>query len=230
MQLHAWRMTPIVVFIAAWLFTGDRSVAAGGQADMTLRWPPAFNSEPQPTTWTERTLKSGGLQIAVSLPDGWQTGPSDPASLVVVDVAAGLRMEIAEPIEAKFILDAPLAADRLSGSIKTMQAALAAKGYVVDAAGQLRIRQQLWVWHESRIPTFNVSRAPEFQEILRASAIESARTWSFMATPHHRLVRVYLAALQPRGLSPAEIEARLSRAGATFAAMLRRLTFTAATP
>lgn len=222
-------LTPVLVMLSAALSPASSTATVGArQAEGPLGWPRDFTSEAAPTQWSERSVASGGLRIAVSLPAGWVVSAGgDPGSLVAMDLTAGLRMEIAETIEATFILDAPVSAERLSGSIETMQAAVP-KGYVVQGAGQVRIDERLWLWHESRIPTFDVSAAAAYQEMLRSTPYESARTWSFVATPHKRLVRVYFAALHPRDLSASEVNARSLRAGAVFADMLRRMTFTAA--
>jgi hypothetical protein len=228
MTPHFW-LSPVLVMLSAALFLASRPATVGArQAEEPVGWPRDFTSEAAPTQWTERSVASGGLRIAVSLPAGWVVSAGGgPGSLVAMDFTAGLRMEIAETIEAKFILDAPVSAERLSGSIKTMQAAAPA-GYVVQGAGQVRINERVWLWHESRIPTFDVATAAAYQEMLHSTPYESARTWSFVATPHKRLVRVYFAALHPRGLSASEVDARSLRAGAVFAGMLRRMTFTAA--
>ena len=222
-------LTPVLLTGSAALFVVLSTAPAGThQARSSLGLPPAFTGNADVTQWMKREIRTGGLRIAVSLPAGWVVSAAGgPGDLVSMDLTAGLRMEIAEPIESPFILDAPLSAERVSGSIETVQAN-APKGYVVEEAGQVRIAERLWLWHESRIPTFDVSTAAAYQELLRNTAYDSARTWSFAGTPHKRLVRVYFAVLYPRGLSMSEMEARSLRAGAVFASMLRRMTFTAA--
>ena len=110
----------------------------------------------------------------------------------------------------------------MQGSIKTMQASVP-KGYMVEKAGQVRIGSQMWMWHESTIPTFDPSTSTQYQEMLRSAPFGSARTWVFIATPHSQLLRVYCAVLFPRGASTEEMTDRVRRAGDVFASVLQRL-------
>jgi hypothetical protein len=99
------------------------------------------------------------------------------------------------------------------------------RGYVVVNAGQVRINRQLWVWHESRLATLDVSDAPGYKEMLRAIPFASGCTWSFAATPYGHQVIVYCSVLYPRDASAADIEVRTREAGRMFAAILPRLEF-----
>jgi hypothetical protein len=143
--------------------------------------------------------------------------------LVATDVKNGRQIEIAEPTPAVFDLKEPVSSGRLAGSIKTMQASVPA-GYVVEKAGQIEVAGRLWLWHESRIPTFDTSTSGRYQEMIRSVPYRSARTWSFVTTPHSQLVRVYFVVLL-RGTSAAQDDNATSAAGTVFAAILRSLTF-----
>lgn len=125
-----------------------------------------------------------------------------------------------------FGLDQPISKERLEQSIKAMQTSVP-RGYVVDKAGQVRIGERLWLWHESRIPAFDESILPSYKEMLQEVPYGSARTWSFVATPQLQLVRVYCTVVYPRDISDAEIDLRTREVGGVFAAILRRLAFEA---
>ena len=142
-----------------------------------------------------------------------------------MDVRAGQRLEIAEAKPSPFQLDKPLPSAQLQGSIKTMQANVP-KGIVVEKAGQVRIGNQMWMWHENTIPTFDPSTSTQYQELLGSAPFGSARTWGFTATPHSQLLRVYWAVLFPRGASAAEMNDKTRQAGDVFAGVLKRMTFT----
>lgn len=121
-----------------------------------LTWPDGFTGQVTQVRWTERSVDVGGLRMRVSVPANWTVRVGAPSSepLVAMDVKAGHRLEIAETQPTPFILDQPVSKERLEGSIKTMQSAVP-RGYVVEKAGQVRIGERLWLWHESRIPTFD---------------------------------------------------------------------------
>ena len=193
-----------------------------------LGWPAGFtagsSSDP---SWVEHVADSPALRVRVSLPTTWtRVAGSAPGDLVAVDVQAGQRLEIAEAKLSPFQLDKPLPSAQLQGSIKTMQANVPT-GIVVEKAGQVRIGNQMWMWHESTIPTFDPSTPTQYQELLRSAPFGSARTWVFTATPHSQLLRVYWAVLFPRGASAEEISDKTRRAGALFAGALQRMAFSA---
>ena len=193
-----------------------------------LSWPAGFSvgsaSDP---SWVEHVADSPALRVRVSLPPTWtRVNGGAPGDLVAVDVQAGQRLEMAEAKPSPFQLDKPLPRTQLRGSIKTMQANVP-KGIVVEKAGQVRIGNRMWMWHESTIPTFDPSTSTQYQELLRSAAFGSARTWVFTATPHSQLVRVYCAVLFPRGASPEEMNDRTRRAGEVFASVLQRTAFSA---
>ena len=141
-----------------------------------------------------------------------------------MDLKAGLRVDFAQMTQTSYNLDEPIPRDKLEQSIKTMQSNVP-RGYVVEKAGQVRIGDRLWIWHEQRIPTFDLSMAKQYQEMLRLWPYASARTWSFVATSQSQLVRVYFTVLYPRDAPVSEIDLRTRQAGSVFAAILRHLVF-----
>ena len=96
---------------------------------------------------------------------------------------------------------------------------------MIEKAGQVKIGDRLWLWHESRIPTFDASTSALYQELLRRVPYRTARTWSFTTTPHSQLVRVYFAVLLPGETSAADINARTTSAGAAFRDIVRSMAF-----
>lgn len=200
-------------------------VALQGESPV-LAWPEAFTSQTSQIEWTERSVDIGSLRIRVSVPAKWTLRVGTPSSepLVAMDMQSGRRLEIAETNPTTFSLDQPVSSERLQQSIQTMQAA-APHGYVVEKAGQVRIGERLWLWHESRVPAFDASILPSFKDMLRDVPYGSARTWSFIATAQSRLVRVYCTVMYPRDVSDREIDLRTREAGAVFAAILRRFVF-----
>jgi hypothetical protein len=145
---------------------------------------------------------------------------------VAIDLQAGRRLEIAETKPSAFQYDKPLPSAQMQGSIKTMQASVP-KGYVVEKAGQVRIGNQLWMWHESTIPTFDPATSTEYGDMLRAAPFGSARTWVFTSTPHSQLLRVYCAVLFPSGASVDEMKVKIREAGAVFVSILQGMAFSA---
>ena len=114
----------------------------------------------------------------------------------------------------------------MQGSIKTMQASVP-KGYVVEKAGQVRIGNQMWMWHESTIPTFDPATSTEYGDMLRSAPFGSARTWVFTSTPHSQLLRVYCAVLFPGGASVDEMNVKVREAGAVFVSILQGMALSA---
>ena len=194
----------------------------------TLSWPAGFSvgSSTDPA-WVEHAVDSPGLRVRISVPPNWTRGHGNaPGDFVAMDVQAGRRLEIAETKASPFQYDKPLPSAQMQGSIKTMQASVP-KGYVVEKAGQVRIGSQMWMWHESTIPTFDPATSTEYGEMLRSAPFGSARTWVFTATPHSQLLRVYCAVLFPRGASTEEMTDRVRPAGDVFANVLQRLAVSA---
>jgi hypothetical protein len=191
-----------------------------------LSWPVGLTvGSSSDASWVEHVVDSPGIRLRVSLPPNWTRVPGNaPGDFVALDVQAGQRLEIAEAKPSAFQLEKPLPTAQLQGSIKTMQGAVP-KGYVVEKAGQVRIGNQMWMWHESTIPAFDPSTSTQYQDLLRSAPFGSARTWVFTATPHSQLVRVYCAVLFPRGASAEDANDRTGRAGDVFAGVLQRITF-----
>jgi hypothetical protein len=189
-------------------------------------WPESFRGQATKVHWNERSVDIGGLRMRVSVPANWSVRIGSPSSepLIAMDVKAGHRLEIAETKPTTFILDQPVSEERLQQSIKTMQSAVP-HGYVVEEAGQVRIRERWWLWHESRISTFAASILPSYTEMLREVPYGSARSWSFIGTPESRLVRVYCTVMYPKDITNEEVDLRTRDAGAVFAAILQRLAF-----
>ena len=151
-------------------------------------------------------------------------GSGPKGAWTALDLANGRRIEIAETIPTDFNFSAPATAEQLAGSIKTLQAN-APVGYVVEKAGQVKIGDRLWLWHESRIPTFDATASALYQELLRRAPYRMARTWSFTTTPHRQLVRVYFAVLLPGEIGAADINARTTGAGAVFRGIVNSMAF-----
>ena len=130
----------------------------------TLSWPAGFSvgSSTDPA-WVEHAVDSPGLRVRISVPPNWTRGHGNaPGDFVAMDVQAGRRLEIAETKASPFQYDKPLPSAQMQGSIKTMQASVP-KGYVVEKAGQVRIGSQMWMWHESTIPTFDPATSTEYR-------------------------------------------------------------------
>lgn len=201
------------------------SFALQGQAAV-LAWPDSFGGQATKVPWTERSVDSGGLRMRVSVPANWIVRVGSPSSepLIAMDLKAGHRLEIVETQPTTFMLDEPVSIERLEQSIKTMQSAVP-RGYVVEKAGQVRIGGRFWLWHESRIPTFDASILASYKDMLQDVPYGSARTWSFIATPQSRLLRVYCTVMYSKDITDTEINLRTREAGAVFAAILQRLAF-----
>jgi hypothetical protein len=191
-----------------------------------LAWPDAFAGPPASEVAPHQHIVAfAGVRLKLTLPQSWVIQGSDvKGAWTAMDLANGRRIEIAEPIPTDFNFNVPATAEQLAGSIKTGQANAPA-GYVIEKAGQAKIGDRLWLWHEGRIPTFDASTSALYQEMLRRVPYRSARTWSFTTTPHSQLVRVYLAVLLPGETGAADINARTTDAGAVFRGILSSMAF-----
>ena len=193
-----------------------------------LAWPNGFaGSGDAETKWLEHVLDSPLVSTRVALPAHWTVSrQGSGGDLAALDLKCGCRVEIAEAKPSPFNYTEPVSAERLKGSIATMQSSAPA-GYIVEKAGQVRAGQQLWLWHQSRIPSFDGSVPPEYQEMLRSVPYGSGRTWSFVTTPHAQLVRIYFSVLYPRNASETEVAAIDRKAGVTFVNIVERVSFRA---
>ena len=213
-----------------WLIVCALSLAvltALGQVP-ALAWPNRFaGSDDAETKWLEHVLDSPLVSTSVALPAHWTVSrQGSGGDLAGLDLKCGCRVEIAEAKPSPFNYTEPVSAERLRGSIATMQSS-APTGYIVEEAGQVRAGQQLWLWHQSRIPTFEGSVPPGYQEMLRSAPYGSGRTWSFVTTPHAQLVRIYFSVLYPRNATETEMAAIDRKAGVTFANIVERVSFRA---
>lgn len=220
-------------FVAVALIVAGASVQRGNSPRASpqnpeLTWPAAFSGQVAAVEWTNRSFEATGVQIRVSVPSTWTANSPTPlGSFNAIDRANGLRLEIAETQPSSFALDKPVTGEQLAGSIRTMQTASPA-GYVIEKAGQVRIGDRLWLWHESTIPAFDAATVPGYKDRLNEVPYASARGWSFVATPGSQLVRVYFTVLFPKDASEAQIASRTAEAGAVFAEVLRRIDFAGA--
>lgn len=142
----------VVGLIVAGPFVGGGNSPGAYSQNPELAWPTAFSGQVAAGEWTTRSFDATGVQIKISLPSTWTVNsPATPGSFNAIDRANGLRLEIAERRPSSFALDKPVTGEQLAGSIRTMQTASPA-GYVIEKAGQVRVGDRLWLWHESRIP------------------------------------------------------------------------------
>ena len=216
---------------ACWLMFGTAlsvPVVSALAQTPALGWPPGFTGTGNvDTKWSEHVVNSPVVRTHLALPAGWVVSRNGSAGdLTALDLKCGCRVEIAEATPSSFNYAEPVSAERLKGSITTMQSSVP-RGYVVEQAGQVRAGRHLWLWHQSRIPGFGLSDSPEYQEMLRSVPFGSGRTWSFVTTPHSQLVRLYFAVLYPRDASEAEIAARTRKAGEIFVGIVERVSFAA---
>ena len=188
-----------------------------------LAWPAAFAGLPASELAAQQhVVDFAGVRLKLTLPQSWEIQGSGPkGAWTALDLANGRRIEIAEPIPTDFNFIAPATAEQLAGSIKSLQAN-APTGYVIEKSGLVKTGDRLWLWHESRIPTFDASTSALYQELLRRVPYRTARTWSLTTTPHSQLVRVYFAVLLPAETSAADINARTTGAGAVFQTLSAR--------
>jgi hypothetical protein len=139
-----------------------------------LAWPDAFTvTGPSGEPAHQHVLDLIGPRVKLTVPQSWVVGgPNGPS--IAMDLDNGRRLEIAETKPTDFNFNAPVTVERLAESIKTMQANVPA-GYVVEKAGQVKIGDRLWLWHESQIPTFDTSTSALYQKMLRIVPYRSAR-------------------------------------------------------
>src|SRR5688572_22875041 len=111
-----------VAAVLGWLTTSSAQSLGWHQSDQA--WPAGFTAaDASKEPGQEQAVDFIGLRVKLTLPESWvvrRTGPD--GALVAMDLANGLRLEIAEAKPTDFNLVSPIAAERLADSIKTMQA------------------------------------------------------------------------------------------------------------
>src|SRR5688500_6411372 len=163
---HVANVLTVVLLIAALASTERVTNARAYPQNPELAWPTAFSGKVAAGEWADHSFDATGVQIRLSLPSTWTVAsPANPGRFDAIDRTNGLRVEIAETTPAAFALDKPVTAEQLAGSIRTMQAA-SPIGYVIERAGQVRVGDRLWLWHESRIPAFDATNAGAFKDRL----------------------------------------------------------------
>jgi hypothetical protein len=120
-------------------------------------------------------------------------------------------------VTTEYRLDQPLPDEKLQQSLAAFEVAVS-RGHEMVRAGQIRIRDRLWIWHESRLPSLDRQT-----RLARLTPWNSGRSWVFTTTAESQLVRIYFIALYARDISDANMDLQTREAGAVFAAILRRL-------
>lgn len=200
-------------------------------------WPSTFvesaSSASTGAGWTFATVPVGGAALQYGTPEGWTADTTPPAprvlrlsgngghSIVEVGPPTPFAVDTATASALSLPVSSEATLRQLANTIATRGGRAAAPAF--NSVGQVQIGARWWVWFDldTPAPSLNEMR-PEFRDALAKENISGAHGWLFSTIDGQQVYQVLCIALLPG--SAANRDAEMKRAGASFAAVLRRMT------
>jgi TonB family protein len=249
-SLNQWRFQPGMKDGAAVpvLITVEMSFKVGRRSDTALADPPAGGAmlnrdAPAPLGWPVAfagattpvaTLVDGAFHhqafdITFSYPSTWSMVESNTGITLYAEDSSGTRaMTISSPQPAAFSLTEPLSQATLDSFTLAAQAGAA---FITSPrlikSGQVQRDGGLWIWFEMAAPSFAAWNAPTALADRLRSGYGAIHVWSFATTTAKQSVSVFCTVVHRAGLSEADQQDQIRRAGTEFAEILRRISFQA---
>jgi TonB family protein len=235
------RAVPVLVRVEMSYALGSKNDAAplsaspvGGatssrDAAAPLAWPDAFGDAggtiAPATAFADGALHQPTFDLAFSYPSTWSTVESSAGVTLHTEEASGTRaVTISSPQPAPFSLTEPVSQSVLESFTV---AARAGSAFITNPrvvkSGQVRRDGGLWIWFEMAAPSFAASNAPPALADRLRSGYGGIHVWSFATTAAGQSISVFCTVVHRAGLSDADQEEQIRRAGVEFAGILRRI-------
>jgi TonB family protein len=211
------------------------ATASGGpltsnrDAPAPLAWPDAFGNTgvtvSPSATFTNGALHHPAVDVAFAYPSAWSTVESDAGTTLYSEDASGTRaVMISSPQPAQFSFTEPVSQSVLDSFTLSARAGAAFMTTVrLIKSGQVRRDGGLWMWFEMAAPSFAAWNAPPALADHLRSGYAGIHVWSFATTAAGQSISVFCMVVHRAGLSDADQQEQIRRAGIEFNEILRRI-------
>lgn len=205
------------------------SVTSNRDAPAPLAWPDAFGGTggtiAPSTVFIDGALPQPTFNLAFAYPSTWSLVESSGGITLHAEDASGTRaVTISSPQPAQFSLTEPLSQSALDSFTV---AARAGAAFITNArvikSGQVQRNGGLWIWFEMAAPSFEAWNAPPALADRLRSGYGGIHVWSFATTAAGQSISVFCTVVHRAGLSDADQQEQIRRAGLEFSEILRRV-------
>jgi len=202
---------------------------SSGDAPAPLAWPDAFGDAggtiTPPAAFVDGALHQPTFDLAFAYPSTWSMMESGGAITLHAEDASGTRaVTISSPQPAQFSLTEPVSQSVLdSFTVAARAGAALVTNPRVLKSGQVRRDGGLWIWFELAAPSFAAGNAPPALADRLRGGYGGIHVWSFATTAAGQSISVFCTVVHRAGLSDADQEEQIRRAGLDFAGILRRI-------
>src|SRR3954447_655029 len=202
------------------------SIMATDGATAPLAWPDAFGNAggiPPSTAFVEDVLHESTFDLSFSQPSTWSKVDSSAGTTLYADDASGTRAVTISSQPSQFSLTEPVSQSVLdSFTIAATQAGGFLTTPRIIKAGQVARSGGLWLWFEMAATSGAWNPPPALADRL-GSGYGGIHVWSFATTAGGQSISVFCTVVHRAGLSDAELQDQIRRAGLEFSEILRRI-------
>lgn len=202
------------------------SIMPTGGAPALLAWPDAFGDagEMRPSSaFFQDVLHQPTFDLSFSQPSTWSKVDSSAGITLYADGASGTRAVTISSHPAQFSLTEPVSQSVLDSftAAATQAGGFLATPRIINA-GQVARSGGLWLWFEMAATNGAWSAPPALADRL-GSGYGAIHVWSFATTAAGQSISVFCTVVHRAGLSDAEQQEQIRRAGLEFSEILRRI-------
>jgi TonB family protein len=204
------------------------SVTSSRDARAPLAWPDAFgdaSTTAPATAFADGTFHQPTFDLAFAYPSTWSMLESSGGITLHAEDETGTRaVTISSPQATQFSLTEPVSQSVLdSFTVSARAGAAFITNPRVIKAGQVRRDGGLWIWFEMAAPSFAAWNAPLALADRLRSGYGGIHVWSFATTAAGQSISVFCTVVHRAGLSDADQQEQIRRAGIEFSEILRRI-------
>jgi TonB family protein len=195
-----------------------------------LAWPDAFGDAGGPiadsTAFANGALRQSTVDLTFAYPLTWSMLESNGGITLHAEDESGTRaVTISSPQAAPFSVTQPLSQSALDSFAVAAQAGAAfiANPRLIKS-GQVQRYGGLWIWFEMAAPSVAAWNAPPALADRLRTGYGGIHAWSFATTAAGQSIIVFCTVLHRTGLSDADQQEQIRRAGLEFSEILRRIT------
>ena len=202
-------------------------LSSSRDAPAPLAWPDAFGVGPiAPSSgFSNGVLHQPTLDVAFAYPLTWSMVESSAGITLHAEDASGTRaVTISSPQPAQFSLTEPVSQSMLdSFTVAARAGAAFITNPRIIKSGQVQRDRGLWIWFEMAAPSFEGWNAPAALADRFRTGYGGIHVWSFATTAAGQSISVFCTVVHRTGLSDADQQEQIRRAGMEFSEILRRI-------
>jgi TonB family protein len=205
------------------------SVMSNRDAPAPLAWPDAFGDAggtvAPSAAFVDAAFHQPTFDLTFAYPSTWSMVESSAGMTLHTEDARGTRgVTISSPQAAQFSFTEPVSQSVLDSFTVAAQAGAAfISNPRVIKSGQVQRNGGLWIWFEMAAPSFAAWNAPPALADRLRSGYGGIHVWSFATTAVGQSISVFCTVIHRAGLSDADQQEQIRRAGVEFSEILKRI-------